>query len=603
MGKHKCFAGLQRLFKKRQEAQVEAECQRLLAAAEQAETTHDYLRAAGFLDQLQKARPDTEQLRRLAYCRLRAGQWPEAAAAYVEAGCSLPADCYHAGFAAAKAGCFAESLRYWQQIQSMHPDFLAQKERVSQLLTQELHCRLDEQPLAQEEEVRQLIQECALDTYPEGKALLARCDRLRLARLWQEDQLEELLSLAGHNTFCHATILEIQAKATCQFLINDRTAVSAPLLQQFIDSWLSALFHPQIARQAGEQRQALLDFGEHLLRRHATRLHKGQQLMQEWEQQLALLNKLTKLPAVQEQELSVCTPALALQTGQNEQLCRLIRESRDDFATNEEWIEAGAAYAVANALLLVRNAMYETALKELIHLEEQRDDPFLAYGAAQVRTACGLEALRQGRCREAEEILVGGEPQATWSTELKQQLLMVLAQENGQETPCLAACLNILRILPTSASRDETAKAFCTALTKLVVRLHNGKKARPQLLAAAMQKAVALHPEDEFARMMLEEVSIALELAELHEAIDQGWLSKAARIAAASRYEQVVTAFFVAAEQVAVQLEQGEYPDTEAAILILEDLLRSVSRVDAKHKMIHEIERSLTDLRLKQEMA
>ncbi len=603
MRQHTCFASLQWLFKKRRAAQVEADCQRLLEAAEQAEATNDHLRAAGLLEQLQTVRPDSKRLRRLAYCRLRAGQWQEAVEAYTVADCFSPIDCYHAGFAAAKVGRFADSLRFWQRIDSAHPDFLAQKERVCQLLLQELYHHLDEQPIEREEEVRQLVKEFSLDALPSGKELLAHCNHLRLARLWQEDQVEELMAMADQNDLRYATVLEIQAKATCQFLLGDRTAVSAPLLRQFIDSWLSALFHPKISQEAGEQRQALLDFGENLLRRHSTRLHEGPQLIQEWEENLALLNRLAQLPAVQEQALPICTPTLALRTGLSDQLCTLIRERRDDFSNSKEWIETGAAYAVAEALLLVRSTMYETALKELVSLEEQRDDPFLAYGAAQVRTACGLEALRHGRCREAEEILVGGEPQAVWSVELEKQLLTVLAQENGQETPCLAACLSILSLLPKSSPPEEIARALCIALTKLAVRLHNSKKARPQLLAAAMQKAVALNPDDEFARMMLEEVSIAFELAELHEAIDQGWLSKAARIAAASRYEQVVEQFFGAAQQVAVQLEQGDYPDTEAAILILEDLLRSVTRVDTSHQMIGEIQRSLDDLRLKQEMA
>jgi hypothetical protein len=78
-------------------------------------------------------------------------------------------------------------------------------------------------------------------------------------------------------------------------------------------------------------------------------------------------------------------------------------------------------------------------------------------------------------------------------------------------------------------------------------------------------------------------------------------LAKAARIAAASQYQQVAEHFFTAARQIAIQLEQGAYPDHEAAILILEDLLRSVSRIDAGHQMLHGLRRALENLRLKEE--
>ncbi|CAK8714688.1 Tetratricopeptide repeat-containing protein [Candidatus Electronema halotolerans] len=600
---HTCFFSLKGLFHKRRAAQLEAECRRLQEAAGQAEAADDHLRAAGLLEQVHTLRPENALLLRLARCWLRAGQWQQAADAYSETGCSGAADWYDAGFALAKLDRFAVCLRCWRQTGSSHPAFLAQQKQVSLLLLQELSRCLDEQSWAQEEQVRALLTEFSLTELPGGHELLARCDRVRLARLWQEDRLEEIMAMAAENDLNHPAVLEIQAKAACQLLAGRQSAVSAAELRQFMDCWLSALFHPAIAPQAEAERQALLEFGADLLRRHAARLNHDEQLMREWEELLALLHRLALLPAVREQNLPLCTPALALRTDQQEQFCTLIRTNQEHFADRRAWIAAGAAYASASALLLVRDNACQDALKELGRLEEQGDDLFLAHGAAQVRTACGIEALRHRRCREAEEILVGGEPQAGWSAELEKELLAVLAQENGHEAPCLAASLGILSLLPKTSPPDAAACAFCSALTKLVLRLHNGKQARPQLLAAAMQQAVALNPEDEFARMMLEEVSIALELAELHEAVDQGWLSKAARIAAASRYQQVAEHFFTAAQQVAVQLEQGHYPDDEAAMLILEDLLRSVSRVDPGHQMISSLRRALDDLRLRQEGA
>ncbi len=601
---HTCLFSLKRLFHKRRAAQIEAECQRLLEAAGQAEAADDHLRAAGLLEQVYTLRPENALLLRLARCWLRAGQWQQAADAYSETGCSGAADWYDAGFALAKLGRFAVCLRCWHQISSNHPAFFVQQKQVRLLLLHELsHC-LNEQSWAQEEKVRALLTEFSLTELPGGQELLARCDRVRLARLWHEDRLEAIMAMAAKNDLNHPAVLEIQAKAACQLLAGRQSAVSAAELRQFMDCWLSALFHPAIAPQAEAERQALLEFGADLLRRHAARLNQDEQLMQEWEELLALLHRLALLPAVREQNLPLCTPALALRADQQEQFCALIRTNQEHFTDRRAWIAAGAAYASsAPALLLVRDNACQDALRELVRLEEQGDDPFLAHGAAKVRTACGLEALRHRRCREAEEILVGGEPQAVWSTELEKELLAVLAQENGHEVICLAASLGILSLLPKTSPPDAAARAFCSALTKSVLRLHNGKQARPQLLAAAMQQAAALNSEDEFARMMLEEVSIALELAELHEAVDQGWLSKAARLAAASRYPQVAEHFFTAAQQVAVQLEQGHYPDDEAAMLILEDLLRSVSRVDPHHQMISSLRRALDDLRLKQEGA
>ena len=600
---HTCLFSLKRLFHKRRAAQIEAECRRLLEAAGQAEAADDHLRAAGLLEQAHALRPENALLLRLARCWLLAGQWRQAADAYSETGCSGSAAWYNAGFALAKLGRFAVCLRCWRQINSSQAKFFTQQQQIRLLLIQELNRALNEQPLAQEQQVRALLTEFFLTELPGGQELLTRCDQVRLARLWQEDRLADIMAMAAENDLSCPAVLEIQAKAACQLLAGRQSSAAVAELQQFMDCWLSALFHPAIAPQTEAEQQALLDFGANLLRRHAARLNQDEQLMREWKELLALLRTLSLLPAVREQNLPLLTPALALQAGRQEQFCALIRTNQEHFADRRAWIAAGAAYAAASALLLVRDNACQDALKELIRLEEQGDDPFLACGAAQVRTACGLEALRHRRCREAEEILVGGEPQAVWSAELEKELLALLAQENNQEVPCLAACVGILTLLPKTSPPDAAACAFCSALTKAALRLHNGKQARPQLLAAAMQQAAALNPEDEFARMMLEEVSIALELAELHEAVDQGWLSKAARLAAASQYPQVAEHFFTAAQQIAAQLEQGHYPDDEAAMLILEDLLRSVSRVDPHHQMISSLRSALDDLRLKQENA
>jgi len=502
-----------------------------------------------------------------------------------EADESAAADPQQAGFACAEQGDFVGCLRLWRQTDSDQPDFFAQKERISLLLLEELHRRLDENPLGQEEEVRALAEELLPPAQFGREALLARCLNLRLARLWQEERLEELLALADATDWLQPAALAVQAKAACQLMAAEET-VPAAQARRFIDAWLTLLFHPAVGPQEEQLRQTLLDFGAARLRRQASRQpDSGAALLRQWDETLALLRRLRGLTAG-----PVYAPALALRAGLAGQHCDLIQNSRAVFADDAEWTAAGAAYSpAAKALLLIREGGHEAALDALAKLEEDGGGPFAAWGAAQVRTACGLHCLRNGQCREAEQILTGDSP-APWTAELEKQLLAVLERNEELDGGRLNACLGILTLLPEN---NEASGAFCAALTNQAVRLRGGGEAHPRLLAAVTAKAVALHPGDEFAQLIHEQARLSLELTQTDEAFACDCFAEAARIAAASSFPQAREHFFAASCQAAAKIECGDSPDIEAAAFMLEELLRSVCAVDAAHGAVNKIRQAL----------
>ncbi|MGX9728270.1 MAG: tetratricopeptide repeat protein [Candidatus Electronema sp. VV] len=563
-----------------------AACAAAGAAATQTEAEGDWLRAAELLGQLQAANPDPARLLRLARCAARAGLWQQAADAYAEADSSAPRDLYQAGFSLAKLGDLTGCLRIWQQLDSEQPDFIAQKEQVSLLLLKELHRRLDADPLGQEEKVRALAEEFSLSDRPVGDALLARCRSLRLARLWQEERLEEITAMADQTDWLQPAALAIQAKAACQLMAAEKP-VPAAQAQQFVDLWLTLLFYPEVGPQPEPLRQALLDFGLERLRRQAARQpDSGAALLRQWEETLSLLLRLHGLCTG-----LVYAPSLALRAGLAEQHFALIQNSREAFADDAQWIAAGAAYsAAAKALLLIREGEHEAALDALADVEEG-DDPFAAWGAAQVRTACGLRCLRDRQCREAEQILT--ESPAHWTAELEQQLLTMLEQDDELDSGRLTACLGILSLLPDNS---PAGGAFCAALTNQAVRLR-GAEASPRLLAAVTAKAVALQPGDEFAQLIHDQARLSLALAQIDEAFACDCFAEAARIAAASRFPQTLEHFFETARQAAAKIKRGDCPDQEAAVFMLEELLRSTCAVDETHGAVRRIRQVLDSLR------
>ncbi|WP_417910686.1 hypothetical protein [Candidatus Electronema sp. PJ] len=567
----------------------------LAAQAEQAAAQGAWLTAAELLSQIQAACPEPSRLLRLAFCRVQAGQWQLAATAYAEAVALSPADRYHAGLALAHLEDCLGCLRYWQPLHCVDPAFLAQKEQVSNLLLHQLHCRLDANPLAHEE-VALLLHEGLLDTLLASE-LLARCRRLRLACFWQEERLEEIAALADETDWLQPAELEIQAKVACQRLAEATDRPMPPHeVRYFIDCWLTLLFHPTVGPQAGQERQTLLDFGADLLRKQVLRQPQssGDSLLQHWQNTLSLLSRLADLGAGQSEAVPLLyAPALARRAQVADQLCTLIKNSREAFMQEEEWLAAGAAYTpVAAALVLIQEGQADAALDLLADLEGEHHDPFINWGAAEVRSACGIHLLQQGQAWEAEQILREGLIHN--SVELEKQVLATLNQEEDADGRQLTACLGILALL--SEEVQERA-AFCTALTNQVVRLRSSEEANHRLLAAAMAKAVALHPGDELAQMIHAQMSLNCELLALAEAFNQDCFAEAARIAATSHFPQLKERFFMTAQHHAARIERGDYPDQEAAIFLVESLLVSARSVDPRHATVRQISKALDGLR------
>ena len=504
------------------------------------------------------------------------------AALFVEADVSAPPDLHQAGLALAAAGDLSGCLRLWSKA-----DYLDNAEeilRVQLLLLEELRRRLDAGPLEAEEEVFALADEFALFDLPGGAELLARCRSIRLARFWQDGRLEDIAAMADQTDWLQPAALAVQAKALCQLMAADEP-VPAARARQFIDAWLTLLFHPEAGPQDERLRQALLNFGMERLRRQAARLADGgAELLQQWHETLDILESLRKLTAD-----PVCAPALALRAGLAERHCALIRNGRAAFADEAAWLAAGAAYSAAgHALILIREGRHEDALDALADVEEDAD-PFTIWGAAEIRAACGLRCLLDGRLREAEQMLTGCGP-AHWTAKLEKRLLAVLERDEELDGGRLTACMSILSLLPEDS---PAGGAFCAALTNQAVRLR-AEGASPRLLAAVTAKAAALQPGDEFAQKLHDEARLSLELAQLDEAFACDCFAEAARIAAASRFPQAREHFFETARQAAARIERGDCPDREAAACVLEELLTACSAVDAERGAVKQMRRALS---------
>lgn len=566
----------------------------LVASADQAEAAGDYLAAADIFGQLHAIRPDNSMLCRRGRCLVLAGQWQQAAATYVEVDCSETVDLYNYGLVLARKGKYLECLNHWQQIQSEHPDFAAQKMAILNRFLKETEARLDEDPPGREAEVRRQIQ--SLADYEDSSAamqLLSRCRSLRLARLWQKNRMREIRKISDEADLLNLTVLAIHARSSYFNMEKEGSRLSADTVQKFIDFWLSALFNPISGKVSGP----LLDSGLGLVKKYAG-YHPdiGEQLLSQWENSFDLLTILDTLRTAGSIDRSILlfTPALALQAGISKDIFFTIRANQEIFSDRITLLDAGAVYSRgAAALLMVRNFDHDRALESIDHLEKDNKDPFVAHAVEMVLFACGLHALQQRHFKKAETCLTAASPLVNRFGKLKKQMLAVLDIEEDWDDERLTVCTTILSILQKSCPSGKIDKALCRVMTRRVVTLFNNQKMNVRVLVKSLEKAAALNPEDEFTRFQLGDARCNLEMAELNKLFDRFKLSAASSLAAKSIFSDVRELFFEFIDQVCkeAQNQVGDQPDVD--LVMFKKFLQYAVRVDPLHPVVAMLEHEI----------
>ncbi|CAK8720155.1 Tetratricopeptide repeat-containing protein [Candidatus Electrothrix laxa] len=432
---------------------------------------------------------------------------------------------------------------------------------------------------------------------------------LLLVQFWQAERVRKMREISLGSDFLHPVVLELHAKASYIVLKEEGRRAEPTEVRHFIDCWLSFLFHPDLFRSLSGKRGSaeqqrlecldLLEAGEKMVRKYAEQQGEGgEQFIRHWEEDVALLKILSNLVG-EGREIPLYTPSLAWQAGIVADIFahffRKTQGGQEAFVDQEGFLAAGALYSgVGPALLLVRKGQYDAAKNELAALRkksgEKNSDSFFAYGLAQVKIACGLDALEQGHYEEAEEMLIELLPLPLHSSGLEQELLAALDQEDRYlNVDELIVCVHVLTSLHKHSSTKAVKKAFCSVLTHQAVLLHNEGVLDGKGLLTSMEKAVSLNPDDEFARMAFDDAQMDAEILALHQTMSAGKLAEASRIAKKSSYQGVADQFFIFAAQVMEQVETEDYPDDESAFFMIRQLLEGALQVDSKHRMVQEI--------------
>ncbi len=575
---------------------------RKLQQAQDLEAAGEFGKAAELYGEIAAGSNDERTLIRRAVCLTRAGKPSEALAClerlpgprHAQPSCDA-AHLYSYGFALASAGRYFECLRAWDMIECRDDSFAAQRSAVFSAFARGLLGRLRESADPREEEVRYLS--TLARERPNLTELAQACRRACVERLWSAERFESARELL---LWPSAALPEGRPPSPALLLplaqILYRLAeTSGKYLDEFVSVWLAAVHHPAAQAAfstcaADAVRAKLIAMAESLLSERAqTGDASAKRAWALWIMEKPLVAELHALAGREAQAQGlVCPPRHAERAGLCEPILHLIAQRRSFFRDEEHYLRTGACYSGGlRGLFHLENGELDEA-QATLPVAQSPSSRCLAYARQRVDFALALEALEKGSARPErflkrcanlfalspayEKALIDGALEAHDSGKLdryEKALMLVHAKRPG---PGINKALSLLH-------------------SRLGVRLFNEGAIDPETLELYFERSLDLDPENELARSNLSGAQADRELERLHDAITLGKNNAAARIAAQSRHAEVKDFFFEFMGQ--CLREAGDDVPGEGRLLVLLELKKMCSAVDASHPILDQIEASL----------
>lgn len=574
-------------------------------AAREAEAAGSYSRAAELYEQAFSVQKDQDFLVGKARCLVKAGSYQEAVEVFQSqdpAGSDVmsnPSVGYDYGFALAETGRYHDCLRIWEGVISDDKSFLDQRETVRALLTADLLDRFDRADDFARiyEEGGYLLNSMDRKGAPDIERLVEYCKYALTDSLWKEERYEAVARL----------LLPFPAEITPAF-----TAIYAKLFYKLVETtgtslaeltlfWLTALYDGNLLAtfsSTAEKREKVRD---ELIRRAESLIRtlvgsKDKAASKEtvyWNLEKRLMEVLDGMAAGRKKFGSlVCTPRFAERFGRSADVLDMIRSNKDFFDDPERFLSTGSYYTpVRKSLYHLESGDFDEALAGLP--DRIRDDEFAHYGILKVNYICGLHYLekdgsRLGQFAEAATALFSIVPRYEEELAGKAMDAYELEQLDGYED----ILTHIHRIRPSK----KITEALSIVMSMRAILWYKRNRMNSKTLETILEKALKLYPQNEQARIGLDDARTELEIMEIEKALARHKMSKAFRLAEASEYEAVREQYLSFLEELAEGLKETDYT-REEKLFFFEELREWCAKMDPSHPLLDRIDRSLKHLK------
>ncbi len=597
----------------------------LLESARAAERSGDHAGAAQQYSQASARTGDEALELRRAHCLVQAEEYALAAAAFERLQPTSLGALYDQGFALAQTGHPGRALEAWQRIDSQAPAFVQQRHQVLELAARHLLARFDQltQPRHDVTSVRQLGEERA-ELYVEARrlidggyrgshaapmaALVEHCAEARVEALWREGHFEESLRVLRSLTITSLpssiTPQRLALLAKCLFKLTKPTAADQ---EDFIACWLTALHCDEILEclspvddERDQIRDLLLEWGQARLedltgglRRVSDQIgRQAEAARARWQRESERLRELQRAIGARAcQGLIIGTPRFAEIADNSDQVLELIRASRQRFDSEECYLEMGSAYSSAGPSLRRLAAGESTEALALLP-RDAGGDTFVTYGIRKVRFGYGLWCLESGTGNPVPHFQDSHELLAK-APGLEHSLVERIAQVEGRKK--LRRYEEVLAAIHRRRASPELGKALALVMTRRALEESRWNQVSLRTAQNNVRRALALDPDNEEARLALDDITRDLELIELDHALNRHKMNRACALAAGSSFEEVREELFACLGSSVAAMHAEGLPPAEA-LAFLREVEQWCCMVDETHALRYEVASAIEGL-------
>ena len=568
--------------------------------AKDVELTGNYGQAAQLYGQAFAAKNDPSLLAGQARCLVKAGDYQAAIAILEFLDPAAPAVCYDHGFALIQQGRYFAGLTLWEGLRSQDARFRTQQATAQALLAADLFERWGrKEALADiyEEGCYLLANQERGDIPPDLEKVVEHCRYAKLIELWQQGRFGAIATLLmPFSPAMPPPLCTFAAKVF--FKLAEE---SSRYLSELTLFWLTALFAPQPASLLADNDEGQHRMREELIRRAEsliTRLaESGDQLAQKelsaWAMDCRVVEELQRLVKGR-QHLAplVCTPRFARCFGQGDEVLALIRESRELFATGEQYLETGCLFTeLAESLYLLAAGDYEQAMTKLPTKGQGED--FDRYAILKVNFVCGVHHLEMKRSKPWR-FFTGASTLFAMAPRYEEELCAKAMLASNQRV--LEGYETVLATLYRERPSPRIAEALSHVMTEHAFTMAHGNTGNWKSLEAILRKALLINPDNELAHIALGDVRDSLAIEEMQGAIGYHTMAKAFRIVQDSASDRVREYYFKSMEQLFEQLDEESSISLEQRVFFIQELRDWCVKMDDCHPLLNQIDASLRHL-------
>jgi len=573
-------------------------------AARNAEAAGQYQKAAELYEEAFASSKQDAHLLKRALCLVRAKKYEEAVSVFKDLNPSDSCSLYNYGFALARVGQYYKCLKVWDDIAAQANDFLEQKEVVSSILADDIFDRFNSTG-----DFARL--------YKEGKYLLDSTGRQDLAELveyckyawikelWTDEQYETIWELVfDFPATVEPAIIALYAKTCFKLAQKSKTHTQAHThLSNLPMFWLTAVYNRELSEKFSSEakereiiRQNLIQMAEALIKKEVdSGDENAQTALTYWNIDNKLIEYIHALAGDREDTAHlVCTPRFADFFGKATQILRLIKENKAFFENTEQYLTTGCYYSTAGQSMYHLEArQYEKAFDSLPEVID--GDEFATYGMLKVKFFYGLYCLEIGE-RQLRQCFDTVPALFDISSDYEKKLIEKAI--DSYELDELNRYEEVLNIIHIKRPSKEIKDALSLVMSRRAIEMYNKNLVNDKTLNIILQKALALNPKNEHARVSLDDTIVDLEIIALERAIGKNKMNKACNIAVESKSEKVRSCFFEFMEDIVKAMYEMDIED-EKKIFFLQDTYKWCARVNESHSILHDINGMLRSLEVK----